>query len=942
MLLERDRETATLSAALGRASAGSGGLVLLRGQAGAGKTSLLRAAQRLGQQRGLLVLTARGAEFEQDFPFGTARQLLEPLIRAMAAHQRERLFEGSASLCRPLFTDQASPIPTEDRSAAMVEGLSWLLFHLAASHRQGLLLTVDDVHVCDRATLRVLARLALGLHSARLAVVAAQRLGAPGRNHDLIDWLAADPGNTVIEPCPLSHEAIGTMVRARLGTSAADLIEACREVTGGNPFLVEELLAALRTEGLANDDAATIRRVRELVPDAVLHSVTARVRRLGDEAERVARAVAVLGPDALLPDAATLADLSEATTLREAGRLTDEGLLSEGPLLAFRHPLLAAAVERDLHGVERTSLHARAAAILGERGAPDERIAAHLLVAPPAGDQRAVEVLRRAAAANLQRGGPDGAVPLLRRALAEPPTEEECPAVVLELARAEAAVGDPAAYGRLVTALELVEGRDQRIAAMRHLTRLQFLNEHFREAAVMARRAWSEAGPDDPLALELLAEYVAIGGFGSRTTEPAIRRETEALVAGLTTQYFRGSPPEHPALCVQLANLLAAGRGRRSDVIDLVQRAIDLGTTLGDLAPFGLAPTWATLALVAADVLDLAGQIAEQGHADAEGRGSLQEIGTATFSVAIVALESGQLDRAELWCNRALELTRSGVPATLPWSAALLATNRRLRGDLAGARRALEVGLRSGPESYIHGIVLYHQALLALAEDDPRRCLEDALAARDRLTDIRMGDYALTAWRIPAAAAAHRLGRHDEALEYVEEELALAHRSQAPKQIGVALVCQAALSPDPDRQVTLLEEARAVLADSQARLARSQCAFRLGRALARHGAVPASREPLQEALDLAAGCDAQPLARSVRAELRRHGLRPDRRRRPTGKDSLSEAERRVAVLASEGWTNRDIAADLHLSLSTVEFHLTRCYRKLGIRSRAELAEALGV
>ncbi|TWG92933.1 regulatory LuxR family protein [Nocardioides sp. J9] len=938
-LLERTTESAAIDALLGSAGDGAGGIVLLRGPAGVGKTALLQAAREAGRSRGMLVLSARGADFEQDFAFGTARQLFGRLVNSSDPETRARLLAGPAAPCRSLFSPDASREASgEESPAAVVEGIAWLVDHLSSAHPHGVLLAVDDIQSCDRASLRALARLALGLEDVGVVIALAHRLDSNDRNEDLISWLAADPRAKVVEPPPLSAGAVGQLVRSHLGSTSTELTAACRDITGGNPFLVGELLAALRSEGLPADAAGTIDRVRELVPDAVLRSVTARLSRLGKLAGRIAHAVAVLGPDALLDDVAALAGLPPGDAVAVVMTLVDEGLLADGETLAFRHQLLAAAVERDMTPVLRTQLHSDAATLLRSRGAPDERVAAHLLAVPPRGDAEVVAVLRRAAAAAMGAGGPDGAVPLLRRALLEVPGDDD-PAVVLELARAEAAAGDPAARDRLQQALPLVSDPRERIQLMRDLTRLQFMNEHHAAAARVARQAWQLVPDDDPLSLDLLAEYIATGGYGSGTIDTAIRSETEELASRLAQKYFAGEMPPSPGLAVQVANMLAGMRGRRADVRRLIETAVSDGP-LDAIPPFGLAPIWATLALVAVDCLDLAGDIATRARPAAEARRSIHALGTAAFSSAIVSLERGALEQAERECARAVELTQSAVPATFPWSAGILASARRLRGDLEGARRAIQLGERTDPDGYTFGIVVHHRSLLALAEGDDEQALADAYAARDRLAHYGIADYALMPWRLPAAAAAHRLGRQDEALELADQELALARRAGAPRSLAAALLCRASTDPGGPDELDLLEEAVAVAATSDALLARAQAAYHWGAGLHRAGATGRAVEELKDAHRLAVTCGADPLADQVRRALRSLGVRTRKAARSSRDGALSRSERRSAALAALGHSNREIAARLHLTISTVEYHLTHAYRKLDITSRAELPGAL--
>lgn len=160
-LLEREQELDLLGTTLEKACAGGGNLVLVRGGAGAGKTALLQAAQVQAEARGMHVGSARGAEREREFPFGVVRQLLEPTVARMTREERARLFAGSASLARPLFSGRRQASPAGD-PLALVEGLAWLIANLSR-HVAPLLLCVDDVHWCDRTSLRALVRTALYL-----------------------------------------------------------------------------------------------------------------------------------------------------------------------------------------------------------------------------------------------------------------------------------------------------------------------------------------------------------------------------------------------------------------------------------------------------------------------------------------------------------------------------------------------------------------------------------------------------------------------------------------------------------------------------------------------------------------------------------------------------------------------------------------------------------
>ena len=195
-----------------------------------------------------------------------------------------------------------------------------------------------------------------------------------------------------------------------------------------------------------------------------------------------------------------------------------------------------------------------------------------------------------------------------------------------------------------------------------------------------------------------------------------------------------------------------------------------------------------------------------------------------------------------------------------------------------------------------------------------------------------------TPWRAIRAEALDRLGRTDEAVALAEEELAVARKWGAPGTVGRALTQLGRL--ERDAGLPRLEEAVAVLERSLARLEHARALLALGTAV-RHARRPAdAREPLRRALELATSCSAPTVADAARSELYAAGARP-RTEALAGVEALTASEKRVADLAATGDTNRDIAQALYVTPKTVEVHLSNTYRKLGIRSRRELATALG-
>ncbi|WP_219416755.1 AAA family ATPase, partial [Pseudonocardia nigra] len=226
-LLDRDAELAAVEQALASAVSGRGALLLVEGEAGIGKTRLLRAAAALAVERGLRVLSARGGELERELAFGVVRQLLEPPAAA-----RPELLSGAAALAEPAL--RAGGAEAEDAPApfAVLHGLYWLTANLATG--AALLLVVDDAHWSDEPSLRYLDSLARRLDGLPVALLVATRPNAGGTERGLWGVLAAEPLAELVRPRPLGEAAVATLVRRELGRPPEPaFVRACHEATGG-------------------------------------------------------------------------------------------------------------------------------------------------------------------------------------------------------------------------------------------------------------------------------------------------------------------------------------------------------------------------------------------------------------------------------------------------------------------------------------------------------------------------------------------------------------------------------------------------------------------------------------------------------------------------------------------------------------------------------------
>jgi class 3 adenylate cyclase len=385
-LLERADELALLAGLVEPAHGGSGRFAVVVGDAGIGKTTLLREARNAAELRGMQILQARGGELEHEFSYGIVRQLFEARIGKAAPEERRRAFAGAAGLAERLF-DEAAVAETmgpADTSFALLHGLYWLTANLAAE--RPLLLLIDDLHWADEPSLRWLGYLLRRLDGLPLLVVAGLRPPEQGFETALLGELVGDPVAHQVLPKALSREAVEGLVRSELSAEAdAAFSAACHEATGGNPLLLRALLDALVTQRVP-PTAEHVDAVMELGPGAVAHAVELRLARLPAEATAVARAVAVLGEDAELDVVAELAELDRGPAGHAARTLARNAILHFDVTLGFVHPVVRSALCAQLTPPEREAAHARAAHVLAGHHSPAERVAAHLLLTPAGGD----------------------------------------------------------------------------------------------------------------------------------------------------------------------------------------------------------------------------------------------------------------------------------------------------------------------------------------------------------------------------------------------------------------------------------------------------------------------------------------------------------------------------------------------------------------------------
>jgi DNA-binding CsgD family transcriptional regulator len=923
--LGRERELAEIGRVIDAAREGSGGLVVVEGPAGIGKTRLLEEAVRAASAAGVGVLGARGSEFEAEIGFGVARQLFEPMLRAASARARRRLLDGVARVGARALGLVAGEPPV-DRFAA-VHGLYWLCANRAED--SPLVVAVDDVQWADDPSLAWLGYLARRVGDLQLVLVLGLRSGDPEGERSGVAQLVRDRGAQRLVLGPLSAAAVGELVRGWLDEGADEsFCAAVSELSGGNPLFVRELLAAAREQGLPAS-RESVAALELIAPAAVGSSVLVRLGRLGAESVALARSVGVLGAGAEVVLAARLAGLGPVVAELTADRLAAAQILAPVRPLEFFHPLIGAAVLEDMAPGARRVAHRRAAALLeeGGEGSPG-RVAAHLLACGPAGDRWVVQRLGDAAGEALERGAPEIAAAYVRRALTEPPGEAERAPLLLSLGIAEGRAGQPDAIAHLEQALAAA-GSDHRvlIGASARLARAYYYADRAERAVEVLERTLATVGETDPaLALRLEAAAALIGMLDERTAPAALRR-AEGLRGRLS---ILAEPP------VDLLVLLAyhaARANRAAEAQELAERALACEGYPPPLAISGAA----IATLLALECYDALERVCEDMLELARRRGALRELAQISIHRAWASYERGALADAEADARWALEHADgvNRLHAVTEFLKVLIE-----RDQLQAAEDVLERSVDARASGSVETArFLFAQGRLHGAQGRLQEARDDFLECGQRCVRLEFVLTGLGApWRGEAALVNWALGETREARRFAREQLELARAFGRPCTLGISLrACGLVEGGQPGLE--LLEEAVRTLERSQSplELARALCDY--GAALRRAGRRLQARSELERALDLAHRCGARRIGGRARAELIAAGAKP-RRDAITGRDALTPAELRVARLAAEGLTNREIAQALFITTKTAKGHLSRVYHKLGITRRGEVLDAL--
>ncbi len=960
-LLERELMLEQLQLTLQQAREGRGQALLIEGHAGIGKTRLYEAALDSARKLRFRVLRAAGAELERHVAFGIAAQLLSAQLDEFSAKRRNAMLAELPARVRTLIRPESEITDSDDASDP---GLVHAIFSVLATieETRPALVAIDDLHWCDSASLELVLYLLHRLDELPMAVVMTGRIGMGQEIAGVLDRIASHSRVQVEIPSPLGRSAVGKLAWRELGKrSDENVVAACIQATGGNPFYLRELLRALRNEGEL-PSAALARRAATLVPDAVIRTLRVRVGRLGPTARALARAVVVLGDDVPLRHAAALAGLDVDAGAVAADALAQVEILLARDPLRFVHPLVRQALEQDIPAAELATRHFQAAQLLHSEGALPERVAAHLLLSHRRGDPWVVQRLRAAANEARARAVPLSAVQYLRRAVEERPGDPVRVDLLAELGVAEAAAGLPEAADHFAKAMAATDEPLRRARLALERGRCLDSQGHHEQAANAYDAGLAElaAAPDNPEELELRdqleADFVA-----TATVVPSL--QAQALVRSVDLLGRAASGPLTQGQRLRLAQtaLYEAFRGERSDrLVELAERAWDGGRLLEHGTPQGIGWRLVSYVFFLAGALERADEIANASLEDAGRRGWPFALATAAYMRALPLLWQARVDDALSELEVAREARRLGWRQFARASAAHHALALLEKGQvdeaegmllddvpLGGAQNLGESPtgdwgeLEQAPAASNNledAMRLYSLARVRLAQGRARDALDAALATGS-VVEGTVEFFGYCPWRATAAEAALALGDRKLAEELAWTAAARADRTEAlTERLRTQRVL--GLCQGPKEGLATLQAGAQLIEGAPRRLETIRLLVDLGAGLRRANQRVAAREPLQRAADMAWAGGATALHERARTELAATGARPRRVMLLSGPDSLTPSERRIAELAAIGHSNREIAQTLFVTPKTVEYHLRNTYRKLDIDGRDSLSAVL--
>ena len=901
----REAELTQLEALTAAARDGAGGVVVVEGAAGIGKSRLLTQACERAARRGLLVASSAADELDQVSPWGS-------LLRALAMSTPAVLTSAELDSLRIL----------SDQRLAMIARMHTALERAAAS--QPVLVVVDDLQWADAATLLALGSLPPSLFSYPVGWLLARRLLPAGPALDDLLARLAEAGAVRLHLGPLPAAAAVALARD-VGLTGTDA-ELERRITGaeGNPFYILQLLKSGAGTGPAEG----------IAPRAPRSVVAQHLRSLSPDGLRLLQVASVLGRDFSVAQVAAMTGSAASGLLDAVAEAMLAEMLVEVPAgLAFRHDLLRQAVYEGLPASARVALHRDAAEALRRTGASAVKVAGHLAIGAAPGDESAIAAMQQAVG-ELTPASPGAAADLALRAL--------------ELAGDR----DERQPGLVLTAVHVlgVAGRsaEARAVGERYMSGHRLPTAVEAELQLQLRQAWVfdrlEAYPV-PVSERLLQDPAVEPGIAATLTaldqmlkisDGRGQEADRALADARRTVTRAGQASEFEVVArLQVTNALLSGRF--GDAVGRAEAALEAIRSPAGNPGSGLREEMLVTALAASGRARDALAVMRPALAAAVAAGRVGLVFRYRRLRAALLLSQGRLDDADAEARGVIDVPAElGYPQRTALPLSVMVEVALRRGDMAEARSAI---VRYTPG--IEGVFPDLQWAAALAADAEA----DAAAVVQALTPIRAqlaaGNFFFATTqhqRLPQLVhVARRVADEASARAFAQATAVLAGQNPGIDTLAAAHGhVRALIHDDP----VPLREAVVRAASGEDRLLEAAAREDLGRMLAAQSPRAEGAGHLKAAHDFYLQVGARRDAARVRAVLTALGIRQHRDgsvRAEHGWASLTRFERAVVELVAQGRTNREAATELFLSPYAINAHLRHAFAKLGVRSRAELA-----
>jgi DNA-binding CsgD family transcriptional regulator/tetratricopeptide (TPR) repeat protein len=915
----RDGELAALAAATRAVADGAGGVVVVEGMAGIGKSVLLEEEGRLAQAAGCTVAAGRADELDRITPMAA-------LLRALRSGKLPVLTNGDVE-----------KLQADDQRLWLIDRLQQVLE--AEATRHPLAIIIDDMHWADDTTLLAAGSLPVRLFSVPILWVFARRT-CPSSPTLEAAWRRLDQAGAVtLQLGPISDTAVAAIVEDLVGCPPDRSLAGELERASGNPFYLTQLLHHLAAAKRLQVRCERVHLSWAEFPADLAATLHSAAMSLPEPARRLLQIGSVLGQRFSLTTVADLLAQPSGQLLEAVSECRRaEILIDDGDLLAFVHDLLREAIYRELPGSVRAALHRDAAQLLLSRAASPVEVAPHLALSSRTGDREAIETLLAAARELLGRN-PSAAADLALRAFDLLPAGDG--------GRPEAGALAIDALGRAGRLAEAQEIGDSILAAHEiDLTTEAIVELGIRRSwCVTAARAYPRpisdrllSNPELPsslraclLAMETLMHAPddllrAVRAIATIKDEADASGDDFAIGAAWTIQIHLDLLAGHLLLSVEEGRLAAAW-AREGGEYSLRHQ----------LFPFGVA-----CALYALDRFDEAFEAFQEADAEARRTGAayLAVMNEAVRSGALLA--AGRLEdaaaAAQGACQQAEELSAG---PSLGESLRVLGEVALAQGDFVAANSyatrlkcLLDDGLANPDASWM-------LALLADATDGPCAAVSVLTPSLERLgrSDFRL--VVPDVQRLPVLVnLLLRAGLPDRAEMVVRQTRQLAELTPStPILEGLAAHCRGLLHQDR----AMLECAAHTLRGCRRPLALATACEDLAALRCHDADVCGGVDALIEAFDISSRCGARRQAGRVRQALRSNGVIKRSAavaRQTSGWESLTDAELTVAVRVANGQRSKEVAEQLYLSTHTINTHLRHIFTKLGLRSRVELARVL--